>query len=69
MSFLSGLGDVISSVVNLAVTAYTGNPMLGQLAGGIVSSVLSESGGSGNSAFDDVFNSAFTNGFLGAIDA
>ena len=66
MSFLSGLGDIVSSVVNLAVTAYTGNPMLGQLAGGVVGSLLGESG-SGNAGFDSVFNSAFSNGFLNSL--
>src|SRR5690606_26625828 len=67
MSFLSGLGDLVSNVVSLAVTAYTGNPMLGQLAGGLVGSLLGESGGSGNTAFDSVFNGAFSNGFLNAM--
>jgi hypothetical protein len=64
MSFLSGLGDIVSSVINLAVTAYTGNPMLGQLAGGLVGSMLGESGGTGDSGFDAVFNNAFGSGFL-----
>ena len=66
MSLFSGLGDIISSVVNIAVTAYTGNPMLGQLASGVVGSLLGESGG-GNAAFDSVFNGAFGNGFLNGL--
>ena len=45
--------------VNVAVTAWTGNPMLGQLASGLVESLLSESGGTGNSGFDNIFNEAF----------
>jgi len=67
MSFLSGIGDFLSTVVNVAVTAWTGNPMLGQLAGGLVDSLLSESGGSGNSGFDNIFNEAFGNALKGAL--
>lgn len=64
MSFFSGIGDFLSSAVNIAVTAWTGNPLFGQIAGGLVESLLSESGGTGNSGFDQIFNDAFGNAFL-----
>ncbi|MBP6798280.1 MAG: hypothetical protein KA124_09285 [Luteimonas sp.] len=67
MSFLSGISDIVSTLVSAVVTAYTGNPMLGQLAGNLVNSALSDSGSSGNSGFDDVLNGAFSKGFLQAV--
>ena len=69
MSFLSSISDILSTVVSAAVTAYTGNPMLGQLAGGLVTSLLGDAGSSGNGAFDSVFNCAFGNGFLNGVGA
>ena len=67
MSFLSGISDIVSTLVSAVVTAYTGNPMLGQLAGNLVNSALSDSGSSGNSGFDDVLNGALSKGFLQAV--
>lgn len=67
MGLFSGIGDLVSSVVNMAVTAFTGNPMFGQIAGNLVSSLLSDSGSSGNSGFDNIFNQAFGGGFLNAL--
>jgi len=68
MGLFSGLGDIISSVVNIAVTAFTGNPLFGQIAGSLVSSLLNDSGGgSGDSGFNDVFNKFFGDAFLKAL--
>ena len=67
MSFLDGIGDFLSTVVNVAVTAWTGNPMLGQLASGVVDSLLSDSGSTGNSGFDKIFNDVFGNAFRNAV--
>ena len=39
MSFFDSIGGILSNVVNIAVTAWTGNPMLGQLASGIFDSL------------------------------
>lgn len=68
MSLFSGLSGVFSNIVNLAVTAFTGNPLLGQLASTVANAALSESG-SGNGAFDAVFNQAFSEGFSAAMRA
>jgi len=67
MGLFSGLGDIISSVVNIAVTAFTSNPLFGQIAGSLVGSLLNDSGGSGDSAFNDVFNKFFGDAFLNAL--
>lgn len=67
MSFLSGIGDLLSSAVNLAVTYFTGSQMLGQMAGNLVSSLINESGSSGNSGFDNTFNNAWSQGLLNAV--
>lgn len=67
MGLFSGLSELISNVVSLAVTAFTGNPMFGQIAGGLVSALLSDSGSTGNSAFENIFNQAFGNGFMKAL--
>lgn len=68
MSLFSGLSGVFSNIVNLAVTAFTGNALLGQFASSVVNAALSESG-SGNAAFDSVFNQAFSEGFSSAMRA
>ena len=67
MSFFDSIGGILSNVVNIAVTAWTGNPMLGQLASGIVDSLLNESGGSGNAGFDKIFDNVFGNNFQAAL--
>ncbi len=67
MSFFDSIGGILSNVVNIAVTAWTGNPMLGQLASGIFDSLVNESGGSGNTAFDMVFESAPCDGYKAAF--
>lgn len=59
---MSMFSDIVSAVVSTAVTAFTGSPMLGQLASSFVSSLIGDSGDSGNSAFDQVFNGAWGNG-------
>ena len=67
MGLFSGLSELVSHVVSLAVTAFTGNPMFGQIPGGLVSSMLSDSGSTGDAGFDDIFNQAFGNAFLDAL--
>lgn len=67
MSLFSGLSGVFSNIVNLAVTAFTGNALLGQFASSVVNAALSESGS--NAAFDSVFNQAFSEGFSSAMRA
>ena len=61
MSF--DLGGILSSVVNMAVTYFTGSPMLGQLAGNFVNSVIGDSQSSGNDAFSQVFSQGYQSGF------
>lgn len=67
MGLFSGLSELVSNVVSIAVTAFTGNPMFGQIAGGLVSSLLSDSGSTGNSGFENIFNQAFGNAFMNAL--
>lgn len=61
MSF--DLGSIVSTVVSLAVTYFTGNPALGQMAGQLASSLMSsangESGASGNMDFSKIFNANY----------
>ena len=66
MSFFS---SVVGFVVKAAVTYFTGNPMLGQMAGDFASSMVdssnNQSGKTRNSAFDNVFNQFLTQGASG----
>lgn len=51
--------DIAGIALQAAVTYFTGNPMLGQLAHQGLDSVLSESGNTGNSGFNQIFNANY----------